>query len=70
MSDEQAVQAITIILAAYAEHFPQLPGKAVRPDLRDINHAGFARLLIEKLKRSQVRFFKEVSSHPLMLDSG
>jgi len=70
LNDDEVTDAICIVLAAYGDKFPQLRGKAVRPDLRDMNRDGFARLLVEKLRQSQVRFFKEVDGRPLMLDSG
>lgn len=63
MDDDEIIRDIKIILAAYSEKFPQLRGKAVRPDLRDDARQSFARLLVEKLKQSNVRFFKEPSGY-------
>ena len=70
LDDEQAVQHICIILAAYSEHFPQLRGKGVRPDRRDDNRRAFAALLVEKLKCSKIDFYHRRTDRPLMLDSG
>jgi hypothetical protein len=54
----------------YAEHFPQLRGKAVRPDLRDDARRSFARLLVEHLRKGNVQFHKRVSDRPVMLNTG
>jgi len=58
LTDDELAQSITIILAAYSEKFPQLKGKAVRPDLRDEARRYFARTLVEHLRRSNVQFFR------------
>jgi hypothetical protein len=60
LTDEDAIQTITIILAAYSEHFPQLKGKAVRPDLRDDACKAFARQLVERLKLSKTKLCRPV----------
>jgi hypothetical protein len=71
LDDAEVELLMRVILAAYAEHFPQLRGKPVRPDRRDDARAAFAKLMVEKLRQSGVRFFRCVTdSSKLMLTSG
>lgn len=55
LSDEEAIEYLTVILAAYAEHFPQLRGKGVRPDLKDDARKAFASRLVEYLNLSNTK---------------
>jgi hypothetical protein len=46
IGDAELVQSVSIILAAHSEKFPQLKGKAVRPDHRDDARHRFAQELV------------------------
>lgn len=60
LTDDEAIRDITVILAAYSEKFPQLRGKAVRPDLKDDARKAFATRLVEYLNLSGTKLCREV----------
>jgi hypothetical protein len=70
MEDDEVVEQIAIILAAYGEKLPQLKGRGVRPDTKDWRHRVFARELVDHLKMGSTRFFRHKIDSPLMLNTG
>jgi hypothetical protein len=58
LEDDELARHISIILAAHSNKFPQLRGKAVPPDHRDVARRRFAQELVSRLRQGRVVFFR------------